>query len=143
MQKQVFRVREALTTLGIDFTELSQQDAISVDQKWLAAFANRVKKKHHVFVYGGYRWHGFSYRIQPCMEGSQALEEYLNQGQSSFYIFNEELTFCVLCQSQAYPDLSELHEDLYITHHNMKWTMAFTHEQPYCGPYFALRDTDN
>jgi len=96
-----------------------------------------MKQNHDVSVYHGFRWHGFSYHLQPCLEGEPALNKYLNQWPAPFYVFDESLGFCALCSAESYPDLSNLHGDIYVAHKNMKWTMAFTHEYPHIGPFFA------
>jgi hypothetical protein len=92
-------------------------------------------------IFQGFRWHGFSYGIEKCRAGKEALEQYLAQWPSHYYIFNEALTFCLKCKSEVYPDLSARVADLYVIHHNLKWTMVFTHEQPQLGSYFATQDS--
>ena len=67
------------------------------------------------------------------------MSAYLGQWQAPFYVFDEALEFCALCEAQPYPDLSPLCRDLYVAHQNLKWTAAFTHEQPHLGPFFAER----
>ncbi|MFW5761507.1 MAG: DUF4275 family protein [Cyclobacteriaceae bacterium] len=34
--------------------------------------------------------------------------------------------------------MTECSDDIYICHHNMKWTYVITHESPDLGPYFSL-----
>jgi len=136
-------LRATLISMGVELADVSEQERSLVDQRWMAAFAYQGTAECHVSSYRIYRWHAFSYRKQPCLEGAQALEEYLAQWQAQFYVFNEALSFCALGESETYPDLSGLHEDLYVTHHNMKWTMVFTHEQPHTGPFFVTRHQDS
>ena len=54
-------------------------------------------------------------------------------------VFDEEGTWSYRCTSETYPDFTALGADIYVAHHNMKWTMAFTHEQPHDGPFFAVK----
>jgi hypothetical protein len=124
---------------GVELAELDPQESRDVDRRWLDGFAWRVQQEKGVSIYGGYRWHGFSYHLQPCLEGGPALEAYLRQDNTSFYVFTESMDYCALCHSETYPDLSTLRQDIYVAHRNMKWTMAFTHEQPHIGPFFAER----
>lgn len=130
-------LRAELLCQGVTITELGQQECHAIDHQWLDTYAGLVKQKHGVLVYHGFRWHGFSHHLQPCLEGQPALDKYLSQWAAPFYVFDESLGFCALCSAKAYPDLSNLREDVYVAHKNMKWTMAFTHESPHIGPFFA------
>jgi CheY-like chemotaxis protein len=118
--------------------EVHGEDLLRVSEQWVDVFAKHVRAKHGEPIYGGYRWHGFNYQLEPHLEGKAAVEQYQRQWEAPFYVFDEMLSFCLLCPPQPYPDLSHLHYDLYISHHKMKWTMVYTHEED-CGPYFAER----
>ena len=133
-------IHDELTSRSIICEAVSQKEAFAIQQSWLETFASKVKKEKGKYVFRGLKWHGFSYDIQPCVHGMKAFTEYTNQWTAPYYVFDEELNECWLCTSETYPDLSVLHDDLYITHHNMKWTMVFTHEHPDLGPYFALKE---
>ncbi len=130
-----------LANQAVKATELPEQERQQVETRWLATFAALVKRQHGVWIYRRLKWHGFSYRIQPCLEGQEALERYSSQPSGAFYVFNEDMSCCWLCQSDPYPDFTSYHDDVYVAHHNMKWTMAFTHEQPQIGPFFAERQS--
>ena len=119
---------------GVSFTPLDCSAAHSFSQRWSAVFAPSPPPK-----WSPYRWHVFHMRFYPCLDGAAALSAYLGQWQAPFYLFDEALDFFALCQAQPYPDLSALRRDLYVAHQNLKWTAAFTHEQPHLGPFFAER----
>jgi hypothetical protein len=132
-----------LEGLGISVAHLLAEESYQIDRLWLSAFAQKVKDTHRKWVYRGFRWHGFSYNLQPCLSGRKALATYHAQWPAEFYVFDEALSECLRCERVAdYPDLSPLGRDVYVTHHNMKWTMVFTHEQPQIGPFFATRAED-
>lgn len=121
---------------GVAFALLDSSAAHAFDQRWSATFAPLPPPKQCP-----YRWHAFSFHHYPCSEGAAALSLYLGQWHAPFYLFDETLSFCALCEAQPYPDLSQLRSDIYVSHQNLKWTAAFTHEQPHLGPFFAQRST--
>ena len=73
------------------------------------------------------KWHGFSSGYEAAIEGDKALTRYTSNWMANYFIFDEEETWCFQCSSDSYPDLTSLSADIYISHHNMKWTMVFTH----------------
>ena len=138
-QKDPEAITGSLLDHGVDAANLSEEATEHFNAAWLKTFASLVKKEHGVSIYRDYRWHGYSYRIEPCMSGKEALEKYRNQRNAPFYVFSESLSYCALCEAEMYPDLSGLRRDVYVAHHKLEWTMAFTHEQPQIGPFFAER----
>ena len=132
-----------LEELGLNPELLGTKESYAFSKRWLEMFAEAVKEKHGKYVYRGFRWHGFSYGIQVCTEGADAMSMYLSQWPAPYVIFDEELTTCARCVSAKYPDLTSLHADPYVSHENLKWTMVFTHEQPEIGPFFAERHDSN
>jgi hypothetical protein len=98
-----------------------------------------VRKEKGTPIYQGFRWHGFSFGIEPAKAGEAALSAYQAQWAAPFYIFDEKLEHCLKCEGQPFPNLSDLRADLYVVHHNMKWTMVFTHEEPDLGPFFTTK----
>jgi hypothetical protein len=133
-------VRRFLEGSGARVDVLSHDQAQEFERRWLAVFAANVKRRHKAWVYGGFRWHGFSYGLERCIEGSDAIARYSGQHPAKYVVFDEELEETLSCKSEGYPDLSSLGRDLYVSHANLKWTMVFTHEQPDIGPFFASRD---
>ena len=79
------------------------------------------------------------YVILGACHPASAWQAYQSQWPAPYVVFDEEGTWSLGCASQTYPDFSLLGADIYVSHHNMKWTMAFTHEQPHDGPFFAER----
>lgn len=135
------RISDFLDDFGATFSVLARDELQEFERRWLETFACHVKAHHGKWIYRGFRWHGFSYNLQPYdKRGSRAIETYLAQCPAKYVVFDEELKEALRCMSDRYPDLSPLGNDLYVTHANLKWTMVFTHEQPDIGPYFATRD---
>ena len=128
------RLSAELVRREVEFTVLAGQEREQVLARWMAAFA---RPNPPAPVRGYYRWQEFSFGRHPALSGPVALAVYLEQWPADYLIFDEAVGFCARCCSAAYPDLSDLRDDLYVAHHNMKWTVVFTHEQPYLGPFFA------
>ena len=130
-------VEEILDAGGILRRELRNDELRAVELQWLRAFARKVKARTGQWVLDRLKWHGFSAGYETAIEGEDALGRYSANWQAEFLVFDEELTWGFRCQPGPYPDFTSLKADIYVCHHNMKWTMAFTHEQPWDGPYFC------
>ena len=122
---------------NVIFRSATNKESSWLRNNWLQVFASRVKAAKGEWVFRGYRWHGFSYGIEPCREGQVALSAYLSQWSVPYFVSDESLSNCYYCESERYPDLSDLQDDFYVSHKNLKWTMVFTHEE--LGPYFSVR----
>ncbi len=125
----------------VSFDREDPETTEAIARKWKQHFASVVKKQTGVWIHNKFRWHGFSGGFEQHMSGDKALKAYLYQWPAKFLVFNESLKFGYTCRAQSYPDFSPLCDDIYVAHHNMKWTMVFTHEQPGEGPYFAVGST--
>ena len=131
------QMMEILGLRGVTFEALSQEDTRATETAWLQKFANGVKQATGHWIHDRFRWHGFTYKYEPCLSGEEARNAYHDQWAAPFVIFNEDLTWAFRCSAERLPDFSDLRADIYVAHHNMKWTMVFTHEQPDIGPFFA------
>lgn len=129
-----FDLHAELLRRGVAFTLLDPSAAHAFAQRWSMVFASSSPPEPPP-----YRWHTFSFHLHPCLDGAAALSAYLGQWRAPFYVFDEALEFFASCEAQPYPDLSALRRDVYVSHQNLKWTVAFTHEQPHLGPFFARR----
>lgn len=129
-------IAKLLDDQGIKYEFLSNDELNDIDKKWKSKFIG----KRSVPYLEKYRWHIFSYHSDK-LEGEQATVEYKKQHPTNIYIFNEGLQKGIKCKIiEKLPDieLEEVFDDLYICHHNMKWTYVITHESPDFGPYFSL-----
>jgi len=98
--------------------------------EWRAVFgANRQGINTRAFL-----WHVFSADCYPCMRGDAAIEEYKRQLGVEFVVLANDSTLAFL--TDMLPESSSL-SDYYVFPPNLAWTMAFTHEDGWLGPYFA------
>ena len=118
--------------------ELSCAELGDVCRQWLQRFAARVRHQEGSWILKGFKWHGFSYGIEPCLAGENALRSY-QRTKGRFYLFDEDECFGFLCKTPFpfRPDFSKFREDLYLVGSDFSWTVVFTHEQPEIGPFFA------
>ena len=118
-------------------TYIVQKCSLAIEDQWLRQFSQPLKRATGHYKSGKFKWHTFSGGYYPSVSGDEAIDLYLAQRPSEFIIFDENPSYLFTCEGSAYPDLSDLGSDLYVCHISFKWTMAFTHEQPWLGPYFA------
>lgn len=140
--KQPEVVCKWLAGSGVTAKILPQKRAWAYERAWLDTYAHQVRAKHGKWVVDGYRWHGFSSRLVPSVDGDDAIDHYLDQWASETVLFDEQLTFCLRCEKTK-PHRSIVESlgfhDFYLCHHNMKWTLALTHESGWLGPYFSSK----
>jgi hypothetical protein len=131
-------ITDYLLTNRVELRELSKGELTDVCSQWLRRFARQVKRQEGTSIYRGFKWHGFSYGIEPCLSGTGALEAF-RQTKGRFYLFDESESYGYFCRTTFpfRPDLSEFRADLYLAGTDFSWTMLFTHEQPHIGPFFA------
>ncbi len=105
-------------------------EATRFANEWRAVFgANKQGINTHAFL-----WHVFSADCYPCMRGDAAIEEYKRQSGVEFVVLANDSTIAFL--TDMLPESSSL-SDYYVFPPNLAWTMAFTHEDGWLGPYFA------
>lgn len=82
-----------------------------------------------------YLWHTFSHGAYPSVSGDEAERCYAEQDAPEFVVLHNDRRTALL--TDAPPRwLSRL--DVYVFPPDLAWTMAFTHEDGWLGPYFAL-----
>ena len=86
-------LQDALLNNGVEIRDVSTIERQYANERWLLTFASNVRKMHGVSIYLGFRWHGFSYKIEPRLEGAAASEEYLLQWPAPYYVFYRLLGF--------------------------------------------------
>jgi hypothetical protein len=82
-----------------------------------------------------YMWHTFSAGIYPNVAGADARTKYVQQAAAEYAVLSNDRDAALL--TDALPEACSL-LDYYVFPGNMAWTMAFTHEEGWLGPYFAV-----
>ena len=135
-------------------------DADKTMQKWLNAFAKDVAEhvlQEHVLSAGNYLWHLFSYGYAPCLEGDAARKAFDALRYESAFKFRQayvkverpegrclaaygiELPVRTAKLTAAQLEKNRKETDVYIVAEDFSWTYVHTHEDGWCGPYFARR----
>ena len=130
--------------LGRILHEYSPTETNALTEQWLAAFAPNG------FGQGSrqYLWHVFSFGATPALEGAQALAHYERKGCARYVVLANDRQRKKAFLTDSRPVRSTL-EDWFVFPPNLAWTMAFTHEDGWIGPFFALHpeharlDADN
>ena len=136
-------LKDKLTAAGFELVELDQKRAWSVEKAWLEVYARHVKHETGSWVVDRFHWHGFSNGFEKYIEGEEAFAALKDQWPVTMVLFDEAVSFCYeIAATSKFEQLIEICRfgDLYLSHHNMKWTIAFTHEDGWYGPYFSSRE---
>jgi hypothetical protein len=134
-----------ITTLaetGFEVRALKRSEATRIFARWCETFMESVKARTGKYRHLGLHWHAFSYGLVKAASQKAAFDQYFNLPPEPGYIIPESWKHGagVFCTGPSLPDLTNVHDDLYVFPESLEWTMAFTHEQPKVGPYFTRRE---
>ena len=133
------KVLDVLTHAGCGPVALSEQDVATWQQRWRTVFANGLHVATGEWVLHDFDWHVFSYNHHPSRTGDAARNEYRRRAWGSFAVLSADnrAAFGFHCEGKPPDRLSGV--DVIVAPPSLAWTMAFTHEEPVWGPYFAER----
>lgn len=121
--------------------ELGHDVIKTIERDWVSNFCGISKNEKEDIHLDQYKWHAFSYEKYPSSNGKEALDLYYNHKALSYIVlpelqmYSKEIAFI----TNILPDYEclDVTTDFYVFPKNMAWTMAFTHEQGWLGPFFA------
>lgn len=91
-----------------------------------------------------FEWHVFSFRYARAIEGEKAAAAYASINVPPSFIVcpedEDEDTPAFRIAGGTLPSLRQTGLDIYVWPDDLAWTMAFTHEDGFCGPYFSRRE---
>jgi hypothetical protein len=108
----------------------SEEETASLVAQWLDVFG---RDKQGVNA-KAYLWHIFSGGRYPSVSGSDALTQYRKQSAPEYIVLSNDRKLAFA--TDVLPEECSL-ADCYVFPPNLAWTMAFTHEDGWLGPYFA------
>ena len=108
----------------------SEKDSRNFEKRWIEAFC---KDKQGANL-KAYKWHIFSFEKYPAVSGEAAKEAYVQHQAPEYIVLSNEDEPALATDRR--PDTCNL-SDYYVFPPNLAWTMAFTHEDGWLGPYFA------
>jgi len=124
------RESSPLVQPGNVLRHFTPEETTALVTQWLVSFgADRqgVNAK-------AYLWHVFSGARYPSLSGAEAIAEYEKQAALEYVVLSNDRKSAF--STDALPKSSSL-SDYYVFPANLAWTMAFTHEDGWLGPYFA------
>lgn len=111
-------------------TTYSADEARQWAHRWLEVFG----RDRQGMSTKAYMWHVLSGGRYPSVSGEQAAAAYAEQTGAEFVVLSNDRISAVL--SCVRPE-SRTWSDCYVFPPNLAWTMVFTHEDGWLGPYFA------
>jgi hypothetical protein len=143
-RKRKERLLALLELQGATAEVLPKEEVHALQKEWRRVFAPKVKKLTGENVYLGFDWHAFSYSPVHSVEGDDARQAYQQESCTDFYVL-PHMDECrgYKCQSNLLPQISRKNIDAYICPLDFKWTMVYTHEDDWCGPYFTRAEWAN
>ncbi|WP_431048162.1 DUF4275 family protein [Roseateles sp. L2-2] len=110
--------------------ELSEAQAAAFATAWLEVFARGV----HGMKLKAYMWHVFSGGAYENLSGKEALAAYATREAPEYIVLSNDRNAAYVTDRR--PEWTFM-GDYYVFPPNLAWTMAFTHEDGWLGPYFA------
>lgn len=124
------RAMSRLVEPGAILRSFPEAEVLGLRAAWLAAFgAGRSDVSRR-----DYLWHVFSAGAFPSLEREEALLEYRKQVAVEFAVMSNDGRTAFM--TDVLPERSSL-SDFYVFPPNLAWTLAYTHEAGWLGPYFA------
>jgi Domain of unknown function (DUF4275) len=124
--------------------ELGQQSRWDWERRWRHAFASRLYAATGKWVWHQYDWHVFSYQYARALSGDEAIAEYLGLAAPVLIVIPEQHSFPALpafrLTDAKLPQFLGSGLDVLVWPEDLSWTMAFTHEEGWCGPFFSRRE---
>ncbi|MGH1539353.1 MAG: DUF4275 family protein [Arenicella sp.] len=108
----------------------SSEETAEIDKEWVKAYC---KDKQGANI-KDYRWHIFSFEKYPAISGDAALDCYKTERACEYIVLSNDGELAI--ETDELPTDADF-LDFLVFPRNMAWTMAYTHEDGYLGPYFA------
>jgi hypothetical protein len=124
------RTNRPLIEPGRVLREYPREAAAELAERWLRAFAAGASAPGMQ----RFLWHVFSYQAAAALRLGEARDQYEREACAEYVVLSNERDIAFVTDQR--PTSSSL-RDWFVFPPNMAWTMAFTHEDGWLGPYFA------
>ncbi len=115
---------------GVILKIFDRVESKEIERKWMSTFC----KNQQGFNTKAYKWHIFSGGGYPSVAGEEAQKAYESHVSAKYIVMANDGESAILTDLRP-TNLN--YQDIYVFPQNMAWTMAFTHEEGWLGPYFA------
>jgi hypothetical protein len=116
--------------LGQIVREYARDEVSELVDQWLGVYAQNGFGS----LSRQYLWHVFSSGSTPALEGPAALDRYEAQACAQYVVLANDRKSAFLTETRP---VRNVLQDWFVFPPNMAWTMAFTHEEGWIGPFFA------
>lgn len=109
---------------------LNKQRCKTIRKTWkrqFAAHSQGMRLSQHL-------WHVFSHDGYPALSGDSAERAFLAEQVVHYVVMDDQMTTGLITDLR--PD-NLAYQNVHVFPVNLAWTMAFTHEDGYLGPYYA------
>jgi hypothetical protein len=111
----------------------SEAEAEALAKQWLAVYGKDSRGANTE----AFMWHVFSGGRYPSLSGEDALARYKEHVAPEYFVLSNNRLRAVSTNALPQPEVCH-RRDYYVFPSNLAWTMAFTHESGWLGPYFAM-----
>jgi hypothetical protein len=133
---------EKLEISAAEYLVLGSSEEAALRTRWREIFAKPRFVTTGKWVRDDFEWHNFSDGLTPAVEFANAIEAYAALPAGTVWVLSdgtgwEHFAVRATFQSAPPPDLACSGADVLVIDIDFQWTMAFTHEDGWYGPYFA------
>ena len=125
------KAEEPLVRPGQVLRTLSEDEAAALTKAWMQVYGRRGQGLNMK----DFMWHVFSGGGFDCLSGQEALTAYVTRQAAEYVVLSNDRRTAFV--TDVRPDRAAL-SDYMVFPRNLAWTMAFTHEDGWLGPYFAV-----
>jgi hypothetical protein len=124
------RIDEPLVAQGQVTHTFSKQEVAALVAQWLEVYGqDRFGVNAHAYL-----WHVFSFERYPSVSGAAAEAGYEQQQAHEYVVLSNDRDLAFKTDQRPHRAMLR---DYQVFPPNLAWTMAFTHEDGWLGPYFA------
>jgi hypothetical protein len=135
------RFDEALDAMGGNCDPIPRRRRHEFMQEWRQVYPARLHAVTGKWTWHGFEWHVFSYEHARAIHGVKAWFTYASLSAPPLFIIcpQDERYSAFEVRDGSLPDFRNSGLDLYVWPDDLEWTMAFTHEEDWHGPFFSRR----
>ena len=132
----VEQLEGVLSRSGATFTPLPEREAWSIQAAWRDMFWSRAREAGLTRGHNQFQWNAFTIGGCPAIRGNRALAEYERQRLAEYIVWSENPEVPMYrCAGGNPPVFSG--NDVHVFPVDIAWSMSFTHEDGWVGPFFA------
>lgn len=128
------KVQESFGEFSLNAESILQTYSTAEAQQWAERWRDVYASAKRAPGLKQYLWHTFSWDAYPSVSGAEAKQLYAQHGWSEVVVLSNDRRTAVRCTELP---VGDGRGDFYVFPVDLAWTMAFTHEDGWLGPFFA------